>query len=60
MMSLIEEAAYQFLKDDNGWALYDADDRSEVRGTRSPQLGNSIWAAASELGLTKEGETDGR
>ncbi|URA07042.1 hypothetical protein P9A47_gp74 [Xanthomonas phage Elanor] len=54
MRALIEEAAFQFLKDANGWALYDADDRSEVKGTRSPQLGNSIWAAAELLGLTKE------
>ncbi|QNN97227.1 hypothetical protein P9A51_gp72 [Xanthomonas phage Xp12] len=56
MMDLIEEANYQFLKDDRGWALYDGDDRSEVRGSRSPQLGNSIWASAKELGLTKEEE----
>lgn len=54
MKDLIEEANYQFLKDRNGWALYDGDDRSEVPGTRSPQLGNSIWSAAEGLGLTKE------
>lgn len=47
----IEAAGYQFLKDDNGWALFDLDDRSEVPGTRAPQYGNAIWAAASALGL---------
>ncbi len=47
----IEAAGYQFLKDDNGWALFDLDDRSEVPGTRTRQYGNTIWAAASALGL---------
>lgn len=47
----IEAAGYQFLRDENGWALYDLDDRSEVPGTRTRQYGNTIWAAASALGL---------
>lgn len=51
MRDSIEAAGYQFLKDDNGWALFDLDDRSEVPGTRTRQYGNTIWAAASVLGL---------
>lgn len=60
MRDRVEAVGYQFLPDDGGWALYDLDDRSEVRGTRARTYGDSIWAAASALGLEhEEGERDG-
>lgn len=51
MRDRIEAAGFQFLKDGEAWTLFDLDDRSEVPGTRTPQYGNTIWAAASALGL---------
>lgn len=55
MRDRVEAVGYQFLRDDAGWALYDLDDRSEVRGTRAWHYGDSIWQAADALGLnTKE------
>ena len=56
MMARIEDAGYQFLGGDDGWAAYDLDDRSEVQGSRARALGDSIWAAADVLGLKHEGE----
>lgn len=47
----VESYGYQFLRDDGGWVCYDADDRSEVPGTRHRQLGESVWLAASALGI---------
>lgn len=61
MRGHVEAGGYQFLRDDAGWALYDLDDRSEVRGTRARSYGDSIWAAAEVLGLRhEEGEQDGQ
>lgn len=61
MRDRVEAVGYQFLRDDAGWALYDLDDRSEVRGTRARSYGDSIWAAAEVLGLRhEEGEQDGQ
>lgn len=54
MRDRVEAVGYQFLRDDTGWALYDLDDRSEVQGTRALTYGDSIWAAASALGLEHE------
>lgn len=54
MRDRVEAAGFQFLRDDRGWALYDADDRSEVGGTRRPSYGDAIWAAAEMLGLESE------
>lgn len=54
MRDRVEDAGYQFLRDDSGWALYDLDDRSEVRGTRARAYGDAIWAAADVLGLEHE------
>lgn len=51
MRDYIEEGGYQFLKDEAGWALYDTNDRSEVKGSRSRWLGHAIWASADQLGL---------
>jgi hypothetical protein len=59
MRDLVEGAGFQFLKDGNGWALYDLDDRSEVSGTRTGTYGNSVWAAADVLGLDNQ-ETEKR
>jgi hypothetical protein len=60
MRDRVEAVGYQFLQDAAGWALYDLDDRSEVPGTRAKMYGDSIWAAASVLGLEhEEGEQDG-
>lgn len=56
MMARIEDAGYQFLGGEGGWAAYDLDDRSEVRGSRARALGDSIWATADALGLKHEGE----
>lgn len=56
MRDRIEDAGYQFLGDAGGWAAYDLDDRSEVRGSRARALGDSIWATADALGLKHEGE----
>ena len=61
MRDRVEAVGYQFLRDDAGWALYDLDDRSKVRGTRARSYGDSIWAAAEALGLRhEEGEQDGQ
>jgi len=54
MRDRVEAVGYQFLPDDGGWALYDLDDRSEVRGTRARSYGDAIWAAAAVLGLRHE------
>lgn len=54
MRDCVEDACYQFLRDDSGWALYDLDDRPEVRGTRARTYGDAIWAAAGVLGLEHE------
>lgn len=54
MRDRVEDAGYQFLRDDSGWALYDLDDRSETPGTRSRTYGETIWAAAGVLGLDNE------
>lgn len=54
MRDRVEDAGYQFLRDDSGWALYDLDDRSVVPGTRARAYGDSIWAAADVLGLSHE------
>ena len=56
MRDRVEDAGYQFLRDDSGWALYDLDDRSEVNAARAKALGDSIWLAAEALGLQHEGE----
>ena len=56
MMARVEDAGYQFLRDDAGWSLYDLDDRSEVNAARAKALGDSIWAAAETLDLRHEGE----
>lgn len=56
MMARIEDAGYQFLGGEDSWAAYDLDDRSEVRGSRTRALGDSIWATADALGLKHEGE----
>lgn len=54
LMAVVEDAGYQFLKDGNGWALYDLDDRSVVKNTRCMMLGDSIWAAAGLLGVVPD------
>lgn len=47
----IEAAGYEFRKDDErGWAAFDAADGSEVPGSRSRWLGESVWLAAVALG----------
>jgi hypothetical protein len=45
----LEDSGFQFLKDENGWALYDLDDRSEVPGSRHSRLGDCVWLAAKLL-----------
>lgn len=50
----IEAAGYQFLKDGNGWACYDADDRSEVPRSRHKSYGESVHLALLELVLGEE------
>ena len=62
-MARVEAVGYQFLRDDAGWALYDLDDRSEVRAARAKALGDSIRQAADALGLRNlenDHETDRR
>ena len=51
MKEAIECAGFQFLKDSDGWACFDEDDRSEVPGSRAFSLGNAIWQTAEALGL---------
>jgi hypothetical protein len=51
LMGLIEAAGFQFLKDKGGWACYDTDDRREVRGSRNPRLGESVWLASKLVPL---------
>jgi hypothetical protein len=48
-MGRLETAGYQFLKDKQGWACYDADDRREVPGSRDPRLGESVWRAHKKI-----------
>lgn len=50
-MRELEACGFQFLRDDAGWALYDLDDRSEVPGSRSARLGDSVWQAAATLDM---------
>ncbi len=52
----IESAGYQFLRDKNGWACYDADDRSEVPRSRHKYYGESVHLASLELILGEENE----
>jgi hypothetical protein len=47
----IEAAGYQFLKDKAGWACYDADDRTEVQGSRHNYYGESVWLASKRLNI---------
>jgi hypothetical protein len=54
MLDRIERCGFHFMKDEAGWALFDLDDRAEIKGTRTRQLGNTVWAAAETLGLTEE------
>ncbi len=60
MMDLIEEANYQFLKDDNGWALYDGDDRSEVKGSRSRSSATQSGHQPKSWASLKRRNEDGR
>ncbi len=40
----IEAVGYQFLKDKQGWACYDTDNRLELKGSRHPtSYGESVW-----------------
>ncbi len=47
----IEAAGYQFLRDKEGWACYDADDRTEVPTTRHKYYGESVALASKQLEL---------
>lgn len=51
LMTLLEAAGYQFLKDKNGWACYDTDNRQEILGTRNPRLGESVYQASLLISL---------
>lgn len=53
LMTLIEEAGYQFLQDKatGRWALFDTDDRSKVFGSEAKGLGDSVWASAASLNV---------
>ena len=53
MKSHIEDSGFQFLKEEDGWALYDADDRSEVIGVRQRTLGEAVWKAAEVLQIDR-------
>lgn len=59
MMAELEASGFQFLKDRDGWALYDVDDRTEVGGSRAIALGHAVWAAAGALGVELPAETAG-
>lgn len=51
LRNTIEAAGFQFLKDKDGWACYDADDRREVPNTRHKYYGHSVHMASDELQL---------
>ena len=48
-MAQLEELGFQFLKDKNGWACYDADTRKEVEGSRHKHLGDAIYLVYNRL-----------
>lgn len=49
MKKAVEDAGFQFLKEEDGWTLYDTDDRTEVPGVRQRTLGEAVWKAADVL-----------
>lgn len=49
MKKAVEDAGFQFLKEEDGWTLYDTDDRTEVTGVRQRTLGEAVWKAADVL-----------
>lgn len=54
MRDYIEASGFQFLKDCDGWALYDLDSRLEVADSRADTYGGSIWVSATTFGIKEE------